>query len=72
MSQLYKNPITQDISFRVDVEGIQVQCIISVTAEKKYPFERMARIAECIKMDIKDDLILLKYEEVEEETDDTL
>lgn len=72
MNQFYKNPITQDSSFRVDAEGIQVQCIISVTDEKKYPFEKMARLAGYIKANIKDDLTLLEYEEVEEKTDDTL
>lgn len=66
MSQTFKNPITQDMSFRVDVEGIQVQCIITVTNEKKYPFEKMARLAEYIKTDIKEDITLLEYEDVEE------
>lgn len=70
MSHLFTNPITQEISFRVDAEGIQVQCIITVTNEKKYPFEKMARLAEYIKTDIKDDITLLDGNE--EEVDDTL
>ena len=54
MSHVNINPIKQDISFRVDVEGLQVQCVITVTDEKKYPFDKMARLAKCIKTDIED------------------
>ena len=70
MSQLFKNPITQDISSQVDVEGIKAQCMITVTDKKKYPFKKMARLAEYIKTDIKDDITLSDGNE--EEPDDTL
>jgi len=70
MSQFFKNPITQDISFRVDAEGIHIQCVIMVEDEKKYPFEKMAQLAEYIKTDIEDDITLLDGNE--EEPDDTL
>lgn len=70
MSQLYSNPITQAINFRVDVEGLQVHCIIEVTDEKKYPFEKMAALARYIRTDIEDDIVLLDGNE--EEPDDTL
>lgn len=71
MSQLFKDQITQAINFHVDAEGIQVQCLITVTDEEKYPFEKMALLARYIKTDIEDDITLLD-EEVEEEPDDTL
>lgn len=70
MSQFSMNPITQEISFRVDAEGIQIQCIIIVTDEKKYPFEKMALLAQYINIDIRDDITLLDGNE--EEPDDTL
>ena len=70
MSQLFTNPITQEMSFRVDAEGIQVQCIITVTDEKKYPFDKMAALARYIRTDIEDDIVLLDGNE--EEPDDTL
>ena len=54
MSQPHKNLITQDISFRVDAEGLQIQCIITITDEKKYPFETMAALARYIKADIEE------------------
>lgn len=70
MSHVHINPIKQDISFRVDAEGLQIQCVITVTDEKKYPFETMAALARYIKTDIKDDITLLDGNE--EEPDDTL
>jgi len=70
MSQLYSNPITQAINFRVDAEGIHVHCIIEVTDEKKYPFDKMAALARYIRTDIEDDIVLLDGNE--EEPDDTL
>jgi hypothetical protein len=41
-----------------------------VEDEKKYPFEKMAQLAEYIKTDIEDDITLLDGNE--EEPDDTL
>jgi len=70
MSHVHINPIKQDISFRVDVEGLQVQCVITVTDEKKYPFDKMAALARYIRTDIEDDIVLLDGNE--EEPDDTL
>ena len=63
--------IKQDISFRVDVEGLQIQCVITVTDEKKYPFETMAALARYIKTDIEEATVVFDNSEVEEE-DDTL
>lgn len=71
MSHVHINPIKQDISFRVDAEGIQVQCIITVTDEKKYPFETMAALARYIKTDIEEATVVFDNSEVEE-TDDVL
>jgi len=68
MSQLYGNPITQAISFRVDAEGIHVHCIIEVTDEKKYPFDKMAALARYIRTDIEDDIVLLDGNEEEDDT----
>ncbi len=70
MSQPFKNPITQDMSFRVDAEGIHIQCMITVEDEKKYPFEKVAALARYIKTDIEDDITLLDGNE--EEPDDVL
>ena len=71
MSQLYSNPITQAINFRVDAEGIHVHCIIEVTDEKKYPFDKMAALARYIKTDIEEATVVFDNSEVEE-TDDVL
>jgi len=68
MSQLYSNPITQAINFRVDAEGIHVHCIIEVTDEKKYPFDKMAALARYIRTDIEDDIVLLDGNEEEDDT----
>lgn len=67
MSHVHINPIKQDISFRVDVEGLQVQCVITVTDEKKYPFETMAALARYIKTDIEEATVVFDNSEVEEE-----
>ena len=64
MSQHYSNPITQDISFRVDAEGFQVQCVITVTDENKYPFETMAALARYIKTDIEEATVVFDNSEV--------
>ena len=69
MSHVHINPIKQDISFRVDVEGLQVQCVITVTDEKKYPFETMAALARYIKTDIEEATVVFDNSEVEEEND---
>ena len=68
MSQLYSNPITQAINFRVDAEGIHVHCIIEVTDEKKYPFDKLAALARYIRTDIEDDIVLLDGNEEEDDT----
>jgi len=68
MSQLYSNPITQAINFRVDAEGIHVHCIIEVTDEKKYPFDKMAALARYIRTDIEDDITLINGNEEEDDT----
>lgn len=69
MSHVHINPIKQDISFRVDVEGLQIQCVITVTDEKKYPFETMAALARYIKTDIEEATVVFDNSEVEEEND---
>ena len=68
MSHVHINPIKQDISFRVDVEGLQVQCVITVTDEKKYPFEKMAVLARYIRTDVEDDITLINGNEEEDDT----
>jgi len=69
MIHVHINPIKQDISFRVDVEGLQIQCVITVTDEKKYPFETMAALARYIKTDIEEATVVFDNSEVEEEND---
>ena len=69
MTQHYSNPITQAVNFRVDVEGLQIQCVITVTDEKKYPFETMAALARYIKTDIEEATVVFDNSEVEEEND---
>lgn len=70
MTQNYSNPITQDISFRYDGVGIQIHCSIAVTNETVYPLEKMARLAQYIKEDIKDAILVHMGEN--EDNDDTL
>lgn len=69
MSHVHINPIKQDISFRIDAEGLQVQCVITVTDENKYPFETMAALARYIKTDIEEATVVFDNSEVEEADD---
>ena len=72
MSQYPLNPITQAVNFRIDAEGVHIHCIIEVTDENKYPFEKMAALARYIKTDIEEARVVFDNSEVEEEADDIL
>lgn len=69
MMTITKNPIKQEICVQIDRDGICVQYIIAVTDTDKYTLEETALLAEGIKADIIDNIIILEDMEDGEEDD---
>lgn len=69
MMTITKNPIKQEICVQIDRDGICVQYIIAVTDTDKYTLEETALLAEGIKTDIIDNIIILEDMEDGEEDD---